>query len=109
MIREVQEEACVTVLSHEFAGCYRIAELDGDVETSVNFEWAYWARVRVDEWQPEHEVAERTLVPMACVLSRLHFDPATEPVVTAFLACAQSIEARHRPREGLDGQPQQGA
>jgi 8-oxo-dGTP pyrophosphatase MutT (NUDIX family) len=38
MIREVAEEACATVLDHEFVGCWRIAELDADVETKVDFE-----------------------------------------------------------------------
>jgi 8-oxo-dGTP pyrophosphatase MutT (NUDIX family) len=100
VIREVSEEACATVLDHAFAGCYRLADLDGSECHRIDFEVAYWTRVRVEEWAPQHEIADRILVDPASLLQHLFYMPVTKPLVTAFLEQVLSIAAHCRERSG---------
>jgi 8-oxo-dGTP pyrophosphatase MutT (NUDIX family) len=100
VIREVSEEACATVLDCEFAGCYRLADWDGSECHRIDFEVAYWTRVRVEEWAPQHEIADRLLVDPASLLQHLFYVPATKPLVTAFLEQVLPIAAHRSERSG---------
>jgi 8-oxo-dGTP pyrophosphatase MutT (NUDIX family) len=60
LAREVREEACARVTSSSYIGCQRVEELDGD--RLAYYQTRFWARVELDEFQPEHEMTDRRLV-----------------------------------------------
>lgn len=48
------------VTSSRYIGCQRVEELDGD--RLAYYQTRFWARVELDEFQPEHEMTDRRLV-----------------------------------------------
>jgi ADP-ribose pyrophosphatase YjhB (NUDIX family) len=60
LAREVREEACARVITSRYIGCQRVEELDGD--RLAYYQSRFWARVELDEFQPEHEMTARRLV-----------------------------------------------
>jgi 8-oxo-dGTP diphosphatase len=60
LAREVDEEACARVTSSRYIGGQRVEELDSD--RPAYYQTRFWARVELDEFQPEHEMTARRLV-----------------------------------------------
>lgn len=60
--REVAEEACARVLKSGYLGCQRIDVMDGTDNSKSHYQLRYWARVQLDEWEPQHEAFARCLV-----------------------------------------------
>jgi ADP-ribose pyrophosphatase YjhB (NUDIX family) len=60
LAREVREEACARVIRRRYIGCQRVEELDGD--RLSYYQTRFWARVELDEFQPDHEMIARKLV-----------------------------------------------
>jgi 8-oxo-dGTP diphosphatase len=60
LVREVREEACARVISSRYIGCQRVEELDRARPTY--YQARFWARVELDEFQPDHEMIARRLV-----------------------------------------------
>lgn len=92
LVREVAEEACCSVEEFAYLGSFRVEDLDGADGHSVTMEAVYWARVRLDEWFPQHEIAERQATPWDALLQVLSCPPGAEPLVKAVLACACAAE-----------------
>lgn len=61
LAREVLEEACARVVSSSYIGCQRVEEFDGD--GVAYYQTRFWARVALDEFNPEYEMMARRLVP----------------------------------------------
>jgi ADP-ribose pyrophosphatase YjhB (NUDIX family) len=89
--REVAEEACATVLSHRYLGCYRLIEFNGSEEVRTDYEAVFGARVLVHAWEPRFETVDRTLVAREAVLDTLYYDPEAEPLVRTFLEYALPV------------------
>ena len=70
--RELREEACARVVDAELFGYLRAARRGPDGVTDIHYGSRWWARVELDQWAPEWEMAERRLVPYTDVLGELH-------------------------------------
>ncbi|MCL7427235.1 NUDIX domain-containing protein [Streptomyces sp. YS415] len=69
--REVEEEACATVVDARLLGYSRGACLQGP-EAGVVLVRSHWlAQVRLDPWEPRFEMTARQLVPANEVLARM--------------------------------------
>ena len=94
LAREVREEACATVVDCELLITHELLELD-DLRTVIDHRWspAFWARVELDPWAPEHEKTDRRLVPLTDVNDDLHWEA---PTYLRWLELARAADARHR-------------
>jgi 8-oxo-dGTP diphosphatase len=62
LIREIAEEACARVVRHQYLACQHVADpLNPDGRPSY-YQTRWWARIKLDPWQPRHEMIGRRLV-----------------------------------------------
>lgn len=62
LIREIAEEACARVIDCQYIGSIRTYELPPVPEKSPSlfYQARYWVRVENDEFNPQHEMTQRT-------------------------------------------------
>jgi ADP-ribose pyrophosphatase YjhB (NUDIX family) len=61
--REVMEEACATVIAHEYIGCQRVEDPEhANPEQRFHYQARFWTRVELHDWAPKFEIIERRLV-----------------------------------------------
>ena len=83
--REVQEEACATVLRRRLLGFSRGVCLRGP-EAGLVLVRALWrADVRLDDWSPEYEMTQRRLVPQHDLWNTLTIPAGYEPIYRRIL------------------------
>ncbi|MGH9211245.1 MAG: NUDIX domain-containing protein [Acidimicrobiales bacterium] len=92
--RELHEEACARVVDAELFGHMRAARRGPDGVSDIHYGSRWWARVELDPWAPEWEMAERRLLPYANVLGELH--AWRFPVNERWISTAISIEHSRR-------------
>jgi ADP-ribose pyrophosphatase YjhB (NUDIX family) len=84
--REVREEACATVTGARLLGFTRGECLRGH-EAGLVLVRAHWrAEVRLDPWQPRHEMVGRRLVPLAEAYESMWVPDGLEPVFRRIFA-----------------------
>jgi len=84
--REVREEACATVLEARLLGFARGECVRGPERGRVLVRAHWWARVRLDPWEPAFEMVERRLVPVAEVVTYLRMPAGYAPFYHRLLA-----------------------
>lgn len=89
--REVREEACATVTGARLLGFTRGVCVRGH-EAGLVLVRAHWrAEVRLDPWQPRHEMVGRRLVPPAEAFDRMWIPDGFEPLFRRILALALAV------------------
>ena len=61
-IREVQEEACATVMDYSYIGCQRVQIRDAANAMRLHYSARFWAKIALLEFDPKFEIRERKLV-----------------------------------------------
>jgi len=89
--REVREEACAQVVQLVYLGCQRIHESDGGIESPVYYQTRFWARVALDDFEPQYEIAQRLLVAPERVRGVLGW---SSPILDHLLALAHACEGQ---------------
>jgi 8-oxo-dGTP pyrophosphatase MutT (NUDIX family) len=95
LVREVWEEACSRVTHCQYLGSQRVEDPGNPEGLPVYYQARYWARVELDEFQPQFERRHRRLVAPDQFLSSLYWGRAA--IAATLLQSARSVEARMRP------------
>jgi ADP-ribose pyrophosphatase YjhB (NUDIX family) len=84
--REVAEEACATVTGHRPLGYSRGVCVRG-FEQGLVLVRAHWrAEVRLDPWQPAHEMTHRRLVPAGQAEATMWIEDGLQPMYARIFA-----------------------
>lgn len=78
--REIREETCSEVITAELLGFVRARCTSGPEADKTLVRSIWRATVRVEPWQPRHEVPHRAVVPLADLPARLWMEDGFEPV-----------------------------
>lgn len=62
LLREVAEEACAEVIKCAYIGCQRIDDPNHPDGPRRYYQARFWARVNLEDWDPQFETVERRLV-----------------------------------------------
>jgi 8-oxo-dGTP pyrophosphatase MutT (NUDIX family) len=91
LIREVAEEACAQVIDCRYLACQHVWDPEAPDGRTSHYQTRWWARVRLDPWEPRHETIRRFPVPPHQVLSTLSWRSTTiaERLLAAAVACNQ--------------------
>ena len=100
-IREVQEEACATVVDYSYIGCQRIQIRDAVDTMRFHYQTRFWAKITLLEFDPKFEIRERKLVSQSEFISTLRWQTArcAQALLEAGLKeenRSQSIPHRHK-------------
>lgn len=70
-IREVQEEACATVINYSYVGCQKVEIRDAVNAMRFHYQTRFWAKIALLEFDPKFEIRERKLVSQSDFISTL--------------------------------------
>jgi hypothetical protein len=61
LVREIAEEACAEVVEYQYIGCIKTSELYPELYRNmpVFYKARYWARVKINTFNPQFETIER--------------------------------------------------
>ncbi len=90
LVREVAEEACATVTDVEYLACQHVWDPQNPLGRQSYFQSRWWARVRLDDWDPQFEMIDRTVVGPDRFLETLYWDEKT--VAARLLELALDVE-----------------
>jgi ADP-ribose pyrophosphatase YjhB (NUDIX family) len=74
-IREVREEACARVFNFEYLGAQEVNDPENPEGLTTYYQVRFWARIRLDEYKPEHEMTGRKLVEPSIINDYLKWSP----------------------------------
>lgn len=94
LARELIEEGCAQLLESRLIGCQRIDDDDHPDGRQRYYQTRFWARVRLLDWQPQHETYERRLVTPEEFLSALSW--GDRPTARLILDAGELIESQLR-------------
>lgn len=92
--RELMEEGCAQLLESRLIGCQRSDDDDHPDGRQRYYQTRFWARVRLLDWQPQHETYERRLVAPEEFLSALSW--GDRPTARLILDAGELIESQLR-------------
>jgi ADP-ribose pyrophosphatase YjhB (NUDIX family) len=90
LVREVAEEICGQVLDYRYLAVQHVWDPDNPQGRTSYYQSRWWARVRLDRWEPRHEIIDRTLVESGQFLLTLSW--AQKDIAARLLEMALTIE-----------------
>jgi 8-oxo-dGTP pyrophosphatase MutT (NUDIX family) len=94
LTRELWEEACAEVITAAYIGCQRVEDHDNPLGSQTYYQTRFWARVRLQPFEPQFETVARRLVPPDQFLTTLFWGAA--PTAKIILAAGLAEEQRFR-------------
>lgn len=92
LAREVREEACATVLASRYLASQLVSATADPAGRSYQARW--WARVRLEDWDPRFETTARRLVTPAELVSEISWTQTG--ILQRLLVLALAADADHR-------------
>jgi len=90
LVREIREEICASVSNAVYLGVQRV--IDEHHTSVIHYHARYWARVRMEEFVPSHEVHYLAFVQPPMLLTTLNWQ--TKRILEATLQDALLAEAK---------------
>jgi ADP-ribose pyrophosphatase YjhB (NUDIX family) len=95
LAREVREEACATVVASRYLASQRVVEPPGRPDGLLrHYQSRWWARVRLEPWEPRFETTARRLEPPETLTSAIFWERTG--ILSLLLAAALDHERRYR-------------
>jgi ADP-ribose pyrophosphatase YjhB (NUDIX family) len=94
LVREVAEEICSQVLDCRYLAVQHVWEPDNPQGRTSYYQSRWWARVRLDRWEPRHEIIDRILVEPGQFLGTLSW--AQKDIAARLLDTALEIDQHQK-------------
>lgn len=90
--REAAEEACARISHLVYLGCQEVNDPQNPEGMTTYYQVRFWAKVLLDEFRPQYEIVERTIVSISEVKRMLNWQ--TTGILDAMLNAALEQEQR---------------